>query len=537
MNVMPCSHRRIPFLILPFFFLALAGCTGGSGGLQNKQSANITVLISSTSVIVGQPVTLEAYVNPSLATGTVTFYNGSNAIGSAAINSFGASTTGIALLTTIFSSSGPQSITAQYSGNAFYSATTSAVATITVDSNHLSPSSISLQASTTTPQYQTPVTLTATVSPSSVTGTVSFYNGGTLVGSAPVNGSAVTLTTSFAAGGTATVRAVYSGDYNYLSNTSTPLTINVSGPLATTTYLTSSTTGIAIGGSVTLTARLTPATTTGTVMFYNGSTAIGTATVVAGIATLSPTFSTSGNLSLTAGFNANTSWEGSSSNRVSLLVFGNTPDTVALQGAPSSVIIGDPVTLTVIVSPAAATGYVTLYEGATSISSTNLLQGSATFINEHLDPGVQTLTAVYTGDPTYTSSTSSPIIVNVTTPGSTPDTTALTLSESSGTIGDSVTLTAYVNPPTATGRVNFYDSGSLLQGVAVSSGTAAWSQVFAQSGDHSITAVYSGDASYSSSTSVPQLLELSDPPAQPAPSCPTDPTLCAIFCPGDPTCP
>ncbi len=80
-----------------------------------------------------------------------------------------------------------------------------------------------------TPQYQTSVTLTAAVSPSSATGTITFYNGGTKIGSAAVNGGAASVTTSFAAGGTATLDAVYSGDYNYLSSTSNSLTMDVAG--------------------------------------------------------------------------------------------------------------------------------------------------------------------------------------------------------------------------------------------------------------------------------------------------------------------
>src|ERR1039457_2213600 len=175
MNVMPCSHRRILFPLLLVFFLSLAGCMGGSGsiGLQNKLSANVTVSASAVSVTEGQSVTLEAYVNPSLATGTVTFYNGSTAIGTAAISEV--ATTGIALLETTFSSIGTQSITAQYSGNAFYSAGTSTAISIGVYSNNLATSSITLQASTTTPQYLTNVTLSATVTPSAATGTVTFY--------------------------------------------------------------------------------------------------------------------------------------------------------------------------------------------------------------------------------------------------------------------------------------------------------------------------------------------------------------------------
>ncbi|MGA3130051.1 MAG: Ig-like domain-containing protein [Terracidiphilus sp.] len=538
MTVMLCSHRRILFSLLLVFFLSLAGCMGGPGGagLQDKSSANVSVSASATSVTEGQGVTLEAYVNPVLATGTVTFYSGSTAIGTAALSE--GLTTEIALLQTTFSSVGPQSITAKYSGNDFYSAGTSAAMTIGVYNGNLASSSVTLQASTTTPQYQTNVMLTATVSPSAATGTVTFYNGSTNIGSATVSGGAASVTASFAAGGTATLHAVYSGDYNYLSSTSNSLAMTVSGPLVTSTTLKVSTSSVAIGGNVTLTATLTPATVTGTVTFYNGSTAIGTANVNAGVATLNTTFAASGHITLTAGFAGNSSWEPSASNQVSLFVTGDTPDTVVLQTAPFSVIIGYSATLTATITPAAATGSVTFYDGTVVLGNSTVSGGAATLVDSFMSAGAQNLTAVYSGDTTYISGISSPVTLQVSDPGPTPTTTALALSEYSGYDGDFVTLTATIVPAAATGQVDFYDNGSLVGHAVVSSGTAAYSQVFTQDGDNEITAVYQGDITYSSSKSASQDLVLSEPPSSsnPTPSCPSDPIDCQIECPENPSC-
>jgi len=536
---MPCSYRRILFPLLPALLLSLTGCFGGPGGLantglQNKQSAKVTVVVPQSNITEGQSVTLEAYVNPTLATGTVTFYDGSNAIGTAAISEV--STTGIALLQTTFSSVGSQSITAKYSGNDFYAASTSGSVSVAVYNSQLASTSVTLQASTTTPQYQTNVTLTATVSPSAATGTVTFYNGSANIGSAQVNGGIATVTTSFAAGGTATLHAVYSGDYNYASSNSNALVMNVSGPLVTSTTLQASTAATAIGDSVTLTANLSPATTTGTVTFYNGSTAIGTANVNAGVATLNTTFSVSGNITLTAGFAGNASWEPSASNKVSLFVSGNTPDTVVLQTAPFSVIIGYSATLTATVSPAAATGTVSFYDGSVELGSAPIEAGAAVFTSTFMTAGSQSLTAVYSGDTTYISNTSSPATLQVSNPGSTPTTIALALSENTDYAGGFVTLTATVLPTAATGQVNFYANNSLLGSAVLSSGTAAYSQIFSQAGEFQITAVYEGDATYASSTSASQDLNLSEPDEGSTTTCPTDPALCSIECPGNPTC-
>lgn len=531
MNLMPCSRRYFLFPLLLVFFLLLAGCMGGAGslsggGLADKSNADVYASASAVSVTEGQPVTLEASVNP-LATGTVTFYNGSTAIGTAQIAQVGS--IGIALLETTFNSIGAQSITAHYSGSNFFLASTSAPVTIGVYNENLTATSVSLQASTTTPQYLTNVTFTATVSPAVATGTVTFYNGSTSMGSAAVSAGTAVLTTQFAAGGTDTVHAVYSGDYNYLSSTSNSLTMNVSGPLVTSTSLGASTSSVAIGGGVTLTANLTPATVTGTVTFYNGSTAIGTANVNAGVATLNTTFAASGNVTLKAVFAGNSSWETSTSNQFSLFVTGDTPSSVVLQTAPSSLTIGDFATLTATVSPAAATGSVTFYDGTVLLGNCTVAGGTCALSNAFMSAGSQNLTAVYNGDTTYISITSSAVNLQVSNPGPTPSATTLTVSESYGYTGDFVTLTATVNPAAATGQVDFYDNGSLVGHAVVSSGKAAWSQVFMLIGDNEITAVYDGDTTYSSSKSAAQDLVLSDSDDT-TPFFPSDP----IIIPSDP---
>jgi len=509
---MSCSYRRVLSSLLLISFSLLAGCMGGIGsGLQDKFSTSVVVVAPATSVTEGQPVTLEAVIsNGANATGTVTFYNGSTAIGTGAVGASSYSLNGYAQLSTTFTSSGVQSITARYSGDQFNSSSVSPATLIGVYSNQLTATSITLQASTTTPQYQTNVTLTATVSPSSATGTVTFYNGTTNIGSAAVQAGTASLTTSFAAGGSATLHAVYSGDYNDLSSTSNSISMNVSGPLVTMTTLQASASSVAIGNSITLTANLSPATATGTVTFYSGSTAIGTASVNLGVATLNTTFASAGNVVLKAIFATNASWETSTSNQISLFVTGNTPDTVVLQVAPSTLFIGNSATLTANITPVAATGTVVFYDGTQAIGTSPVLAGTATSVNLFMVAGPQSLTAVYSGDTTYPSNTSTPVVVNVGNPGSTPTTTTLTLSEYIGYLGDTVTLTAKVSPSQATGQVDFYDNGVYLQSVVISSGTAAWSQTFTQSYSNSITAVYDGDGTYAQSTSNSQNLELSD---------------------------
>jgi hypothetical protein len=74
-----------------------------------------------------------------------------------------------------------------------------------------------------------PVTFTAivlSVSPGSgrPTGTVSFYDGSTLIGTENLNGGVATLTYTFNLPGKYKIKAAYNGDSDFLSSSSAVLT-------------------------------------------------------------------------------------------------------------------------------------------------------------------------------------------------------------------------------------------------------------------------------------------------------------------------
>jgi plastocyanin len=75
------------------------------------------------------------------------------------------------------------------------------------------------------------VTLTATVTPATPvpTGTVTFYNGATSLGTGTLNASGVaTLAYTFSTAGTYSVTATYGGSSTYATSTSTELSVVVS---------------------------------------------------------------------------------------------------------------------------------------------------------------------------------------------------------------------------------------------------------------------------------------------------------------------
>lgn len=90
----------------------------------------------------------------------------------------------------------------------------------------LTSTSTSLSASNTTPVAGTNITLTATVSPSSgPTGTVSFYDTGTLLGSSALSSGTATWPVNGITGGVHGYTATYSGDSTYASSTSSQVTV------------------------------------------------------------------------------------------------------------------------------------------------------------------------------------------------------------------------------------------------------------------------------------------------------------------------
>jgi DNA-binding beta-propeller fold protein YncE len=74
--------------------------------------------------------------------------------------------------------------------------------------------------------YGTPETFFAYL-PSAATGTVTFYNGSTVLGTGTVNGGTATFSSSTLATGSYSITAVYPGDSNYNSNTSSPQSLTV----------------------------------------------------------------------------------------------------------------------------------------------------------------------------------------------------------------------------------------------------------------------------------------------------------------------
>lgn len=98
-------------------------------------------------------------------------------------------------------------------------------------SGGLTSTSTSLSPSNFTPVAGTNITLTASITPSSgPTGTVTFFDGGSSIGTGSVSSGTATHTVTAITAGSHTYTATYGGDSSYSSSTSSGATVAASGP-------------------------------------------------------------------------------------------------------------------------------------------------------------------------------------------------------------------------------------------------------------------------------------------------------------------
>ena len=132
--------------------------------------------------------------------------------------------------------------------------------------------------------------------------------------------------------------------------------------------------------------------------------------------------------------------------------------------------------------------------------------GTATCAAAFATAGAHPITAVYAGDSNFTGSTS-PILTETVNQGAT--TTMLTSSVDPSVSGQTVMYTAIVTATapaagTPTGTVTFSDGGTTVGGCIAQptvGGVAICTAMYPGVGGHAITAVYNGDANFTSSTS------------------------------------
>jgi len=247
--------------------------------------------------------------------------------------------------------------------------------------------------------YGQPVTFTATVSPvapggGTPTGSVEFMDGSTTLGSAALSSGVATFSTTSLSVATHSITAVYGGDGNFTTSTSSAVSQTVNQAI-TTTSLTSSVNPSVFGQSVTFTATVTAygpgsGTPTGTVTFMDGLTDIGTGMLDAsGTATFATSSLTVGDHLITADYAGDSNYNGSS---------GSVPQTVNPTADLQSVSFAGPNNYTISSDPAPTTGAVYDYAAPQWRSDTSS--------GPPLPPGDTEYPVLYTANSTITVSAS-----------------------------------------------------------------------------------------------------------------------------------
>jgi uncharacterized protein (TIGR03437 family) len=557
------------------------GSTSAAVTRQSQTAATTTVTSSANPASFAEPVTFSATVAPSVAggaipTGTVlaTVF-GSETLGSAFLDATGKASFTVPQ-TLVFSTganydgylplpwglaTGSNVITVTYSGDSNYAQGQTTFNQMvnkvdTVTSVAVAPAAAPAKSFTiaaTVAFHELAITLTPFAIPStgnvspSPTGSLNFYDGTTLIGTATLlQGINFTSTATLATATVPTsVSAVYSGDVNF--NGSSSASTRLSGGAPVTISLGASTASMTYGEAFPVVATVTPAiegalTPTGTLTFFDGSQNLGwTATLdAAGVGTLpipeplpapaacapncpaaAPMLVLSpGSHSITAAYSGDSNYAAAASSPLSLQI-AKAASTIALAGvcavalpgqcyvsasvADAQPPAGGPVHFMTMGASGLVdgdpSGMVQFFSGSMSIGTASLTSSAALSVTSTatLSSTGGSSSAVYSGDPNFQGSTS---------PAFSPFATAVSLAASPNpsTVGQSVMLTANVAGQTPaivgpTGSVTFLDGATLLGQVTLSGTAATLSTTFTTAGPHFLSATFSGDSFYLPSTS------------------------------------
>jgi hypothetical protein len=271
----------------------------------------------------------------------------------------------------------------------------------------------------------------------------------------------------------------------------------------------------AVGQSVPLSAVLTfsgSGSPTGTIyIYFNGQPVANGVIQGNGVSGLQSSFDGPGTYTVTAAYPGDLNFAGSVAS-TQVVVSAGTVVGMVVTASPTSITAGQSAVFTATLpGNPAPSGTVTFFSngaaisGAVPVSSGVATTGSVSF------PTAATyqITAVYSGDTNYLSTTSPslPFVVNAPAPGNVQG-FSLRATPSTVVAGQTAVFTATLTgTPTPSGTVTFFSNGTAISGaVGLVGGVASTPAVnFPTAGTFPITAVYSGDANYvkATSTSLP----------------------------------
>jgi Bacterial Ig-like domain (group 3)/FG-GAP-like repeat/Chitobiase/beta-hexosaminidase C-terminal domain/NHL repeat len=354
--------------------VALEGSGLGPAATSTTIAASVNPNYQGVSVTFTATMTSQIGV---LATGNVSFYDGTTLLGTAAI---GANRTAAYSTTTL--AVGSHNITAAYSGDQNFAASASPALVEVIETTSTDFTTLSVISSENPAPAGASITFTAVLAPttslpSPPTGNITFLDGTTTLGTVPVAANdTATLTISTLAAGKHSITAVYPGDSNYGGSTSAVFTETItSGSAASTTGLQASSTNVTAGTNVKLTATVTSTasgTPTGSVAFSDNGTQIGTATLSSGSAVFNTSTLAVGAQPITATYSGDSNFAPSTSPTVTVTVASDSgPATVAAPAiSPAAGTYNAPVAVAITDSTSGSTIYYTTNGNVPTTSST-----------------------------------------------------------------------------------------------------------------------------------------------------------------------
>jgi hypothetical protein len=277
---------------------------------------------------------------------------------------------------------------------------------------------------------------------------------------------------------------------------------------ATKTTLVSSLNPSVFGQVVTFTATVKSAAgkPTGTVVFLDGSTAVGSATLAKGKASISVSSLGAASHSIAAAYQGAGTFAPSTSATINQVVKSATTIT-ALDSSQNPAVVTESVTYTATVASqygGVATGTVTFQDGGTTIATVMLTANHAAYSTKYKRAGFHAITATYTGDASNARSVSSTLMEQVN--NGFLSKTVLTTSGSPSRAGQPVMFTATVTSSHGTipdgELITFHDGPTAIGTGATVSGVATFTTSSLKVKTHTIRATYAGDGTFKPSAGI-----------------------------------
>ncbi|WP_043819584.1 Ig-like domain repeat protein, partial [Delftia sp. RIT313] len=467
--------------------------------------ADIQVSASASRILQGESIELTARLAPEAAQGQVTFYANGQVVGVADV------TAGLArLTTTALQAVGNAQITASYTGSAEQpSSVRTNVAQVQVDialqplppATQVQPTRTELAVSGSLLGLDN-IRLTASIDAAGGTpgGTVSFYDGDLLVGTASVvNGTAVLNLASHArapaftsgatslyvpAAGTRTLRAVYSGDSTLASSAASTTRELQMG------FLPDGEITARRGNDGRYELGFSSFHTSGPISFYSDGILLGTAALVDGWARLTGIALTPGAHEITASYPGSAIYRAGivgrnvSERGASQLVF----DAQGVEQTAAGTVLRARVQDT-------ASGSISFFSEGKLIGSATVINGTATLTTSALAAGLHNISAIYSGDDTNLPGETAAIAVTLEELSVPADTRAPSQLSLDGNANDDP-ITIRIANGGATGKIYVFSDRQLMGEYALVDGQARIPAGTLPAGNRSILFAYTGDGAH-----------------------------------------